>query len=110
MQLFVPLDSTSKSCDAELFDDCANSKSSWSTSETPITGRDGVTLESIWDPCPEAYMGVTVPYMPNFFMYLGPAGAPGSGSFVTMLEFVVEYIIKCVKKLQREYFHSLEPT
>ncbi|KAH7339230.1 hypothetical protein BKA66DRAFT_435055 [Pyrenochaeta sp. MPI-SDFR-AT-0127] len=83
---------------------------SWSTTETPITGRDGVTLEDLWDPCPEAYMGVAVPQMPNFFMYLGPAGAPGSGSFVTMLEFVVEYIVKCVKKLQREYIDSLEPT
>ncbi|KAI8717009.1 hypothetical protein NCS52_00996100 [Fusarium sp. LHS14.1] len=83
---------------------------SWSTEDTPITGRCGITLGKMWDPCPEAYMGVTVPNIPNFFMYLGPAGAPGSGSFITMLEFVVEYIIKCVKKLQREYLSSLEPT
>ncbi|KAF4999687.1 hypothetical protein FDECE_11441 [Fusarium decemcellulare] len=83
---------------------------SWSTKDTPITGRGGVTLEKMWDPCPEAYMGATVPNIPNFFMYLGPAGSPGSGSFLTMLEFVVEYIIKCVKKLQREYISSLEPT
>ncbi|KAM0543828.1 hypothetical protein ACHAPJ_012135 [Fusarium lateritium] len=83
---------------------------SWSTEDTPITGRNGVTLEQMWQPCPEAYMGMTVPNIPNFFMYLGPAGAPGSGSFVTMLEFVVEYIIKCVKKLQREHIASLEPT
>lgn len=64
----------------------------------------------MWDPNPEAYMAVAVPNMPNFFMYLGPSGAPGSGSFVTMLEFMVEYIIKCAKKLQREYLSSMEPT
>ncbi|RSL94534.1 hypothetical protein CDV31_014277 [Fusarium ambrosium] len=83
---------------------------SWSTKDTPITGRGGINLENMWDPCPEAYMGVVVPNIPNFFMYLGPAGAPGSGSFITMLEFVVEYIIKCIKKLQGEYISSLEPT
>ncbi|KAK7420810.1 hypothetical protein QQX98_002614 [Neonectria punicea] len=83
---------------------------SWSTEDTPITGRAGIPLEKMRDPCPEAYMGVAVPKMPNFFMYLGPAGAPRSGSFLTMLEFVVEYILKCVKKLQREHIASMEPT
>lgn len=84
--------------------------SSWSTKDTPITGRGGVSLEDMWTPCPEAYMGVTVPNIPNFFMYLGPAGAPGSGSFVTMLEFVADYVVECVKKLQREHLASLEPS
>lgn len=64
----------------------------------------------MWDPTPEAYMAVGVPNIPNFFMYLGPSGSSGSGSFLAMLEFVVEYIIKCTKKLQREYFSSMEPT
>ena len=55
-------------------------------------------------------MGVAVPNLPNFFMYLGPAGAPGSGSFVTMLEFVTDYLLKIIKKLQREYIASIEPS
>lgn len=84
--------------------------SSWGQEETPITGRGGVTLGQMWDPQPEAYMAVAVPNMPNFFMFLGPSGGPGSGSFVTMLEFVVEYIIKCVRKLQIEHIASMEPT
>ncbi|KAJ5519101.1 hypothetical protein N7453_001523 [Penicillium expansum] len=50
------------------------------------------------------------PDFPPGCMYLGPSGSPGSGSFLAMLEFVVEYIIKCTKKLQREYISSMEPT
>ncbi|KGO36224.1 hypothetical protein PEX1_045880 [Penicillium expansum] len=83
---------------------------SWSTEDTPITRHNGITLAQMWDPTPEAYMAVGVPNIPNFFMYLGPSGSSGSGSFLAMLEFVVEYIIKCTKKLQREYFSSMEPT
>ncbi|KAK6379129.1 hypothetical protein LTS17_006833 [Exophiala oligosperma] len=46
--------------------------------------------------------------MPNLFFLLGPNGGPGAGSFIAMLEHVVEYIIKCISKLQREYISSME--
>ena len=62
----------------------------------------------MWDPQPEAYLSLCIPNMPNFFLYLGPNGGPGAGSFIAMLECVVEYIIKCVKKLQREHIASME--
>lgn len=81
-----------------------------SQDETPIIGRDGVTLAQQWNPIPEAYMSICVPKMPNMFLFLGPNGGPGAGSFIAMLEFVSEYIIKCVQKIQRQHIGSMAVT
>ncbi|KAK5203314.1 hypothetical protein LTR41_010957 [Exophiala xenobiotica] len=62
----------------------------------------------MWEPFLEAYMSMCTPNMPDFFVYLGPNGAPGSGSFIAMLEWRVEYVAKCVRKLQREHIASME--
>lgn len=48
--------------------------------------------------------------MPNLFFYLGPNGGPGAGSFIAMLENVADYVIQCVRKMQREYIGSMEVT
>ncbi|KAF9891223.1 hypothetical protein FE257_004787 [Aspergillus nanangensis] len=82
---------------------------SFSTRDTPIIGRNGITLDQMYDPHPQAYMGVTVPNMPNYFMFLGPAAAPATGSFIPTLEATADYVIKCIQKLQREGYGSLEP-
>lgn len=82
--------------------------SSFNAGSTPIIGRNGVVLQDIWDPHPEAYLGVCSPKMPNLFLYLGPNGGPAAGSFISMLEVVVFYFIKCIKKLQREHIASME--
>lgn len=80
------------------------------TTETPIIGRGKVTLDQMYSSGPQAYMGVAVPNMPNHFMFLGPASAPASGSFIPTLEVIMQYIIQCVQKLQRESYASMEPT
>lgn len=82
--------------------------SSFNSAHTPIIGRGGITLEEIWTPYPEAYLSVAVPRMPNLFLLFGPNGGPGAGSFIAMLEHIVEYVIKCVAKMQREYISSME--
>ncbi|KAG7423143.1 FAD-binding monooxygenase moxY [Fusarium oxysporum f. sp. raphani] len=82
---------------------------SFKNKATPIVGRNGVTRDDMNTPTPQAYMGITVPNLPNFFEYLGPASSPASGSFIPTLELVAEYIIKCCKKLQQESYASLEP-
>lgn len=46
--------------------------------------------------------------MPNLYFYLGPNGGPGAGSFIAMLELVVDYVIKCVRKMQVENIASME--
>ncbi|KIW84309.1 hypothetical protein Z517_03559 [Fonsecaea pedrosoi CBS 271.37] len=81
---------------------------SWNVDSTPIIGRNGVSVQEMWTPRPEAYLSLCVPNFPNLFLYLGPNGGPGGGSFIAMLEVVVEYIIQCARKLQREHIASME--
>lgn len=85
-----------------------SSCSSFNAESTPIIGRDGVSLQEMWEPFPAAYLSLCVPKMPNLFLFLGPNGGPGAGSFIAMLEVVVEYTIKCARKMQLEHISSME--
>lgn len=38
----------------------------------PVIGKNGVDLAEKWKDTPEGYLGLAVPDMPNFFMYIGP--------------------------------------
>lgn len=78
--------------------------------EPPIVGLDGTTLADMWDPDPRAYLSICVPKMPNFFIYFGPNGGAGSGSAIFFLESVTLYLVKLVKKIQREYLKSMVVT
>lgn len=73
----------------------------------PTYGLDGITLGEVWDPTPEAYLSMCPAKMPNYFIYLGPNGGPGTGSTIILLEQVAEYICKAVGKLQREGLKSM---
>ncbi|KAK4938262.1 hypothetical protein LTR10_021241 [Elasticomyces elasticus] len=70
--------------------------------ETPIYGRDGVSLDDLWNSEPGAYMSICPPQMPNLFLFVGPNGAPGAGSTIHMSECVCDYMVKCVQKMQKE--------
>ncbi|TID03888.1 putative sterigmatocystin biosynthesis monooxygenase stcW [Colletotrichum higginsianum] len=78
------------------------------TTSTPIIGQDGISLDKVWTPEPEAYLSIMPVKMPNLFLYLGPNGAPNS-TMVVMIEFQCDYMIKCVQKLQREHLGSMVP-
>lgn len=75
----------------------------------PTYGLDGVSLGEVYDPVPEAYLSMCPAKMPNYFIYLGPNGGPGTGSTIIMLEQVADYICKSVSKLQREGLKSMVP-
>ena len=47
-----------------------------------ITGRDGTTLDEAWTPRPDAYLSVSIPDFPNFFMLNGPNGPVGNFSLI----------------------------
>jgi cation diffusion facilitator CzcD-associated flavoprotein CzcO len=64
-----------------------------------VVGRDGCTLQEQWAHEPRAYLGITVPGFPNFFMLYGP-GTNG-GEIVTMLEAQAKYAVRGVKRLRR---------
>jgi cation diffusion facilitator CzcD-associated flavoprotein CzcO len=38
----------------------------------PVIGKNGVDLHEKWKDEPESYLGLAVPDMPNFVMFVGP--------------------------------------
>ncbi|KAH6715848.1 flavin-binding monooxygenase-like protein [Leptodontidium sp. MPI-SDFR-AT-0119] len=75
----------------------------------PIVGRDGVDLAKKWATQPEAYLGMAVPDMPNFFTFIGPSWPIGNGSVMGPLEAVGCYVVKFIKKMQNEQIASFIP-
>lgn len=47
----------------------------------PIVGRNGVVLSEKWAKTPEAYLGLAVPDMPNFFTFVSPSPSTPSPFF-----------------------------
>ena len=64
---------------------------------TPIDvrGRSGESIRDIWGPeDAHAYLGITVPDFPNFFITCGPGTVLGhGGSYITIAECQVRYIV-----------------
>ena len=71
-----------------------------------VVGRDGRTLQEHWAGEPRAYLGITVPGFPNFFMLYGP-GTNG-GEIVIMLESQAEYAVRAIKRMIRERVTAVE--
>lgn len=72
----------------------------------PVTGREGRTLHEQWAGEPRAYLGITVPGFPNFFMLYGP-GTNG-GEIVTMLEAQAKYAVRALRRMMRERVSAIE--
>jgi 4-hydroxyacetophenone monooxygenase len=76
-----------------------------------ITGRDGADLHQIWGSKPYAYLGITVPQFPNFFVIYGPgAHLAHGGSLIFNSELQMRYINSCLAELAQTGLHSIEPT
>jgi cation diffusion facilitator CzcD-associated flavoprotein CzcO len=71
-----------------------------------IVGRGGRSLRDQWAGEPRAFLGITVPGFPNFFMLYGP-GTNG-GEIVTMLEGQAEYAVRAVKRMIRHRVTAVE--
>ncbi|GBE65844.1 monooxygenase [Mycobacterium sp. MFM001] len=76
-----------------------------------IIGRDGIDLRSVWGQRPYAYLGITVPGFPNFFLIYGPgAHLAHGGSLIFNSELQMRYINACLAELVEADAHSVEPT
>ena len=66
-----------------------------------IVGRDGATLCEVWgEDDPKAYLGITMPGFPNFFVLYGPNTNLGhGGSAMFHSECQVRYTMKCLREL-----------
>jgi cation diffusion facilitator CzcD-associated flavoprotein CzcO len=71
-----------------------------------VVGRGGRTLAEHWAGEPRAYLGITVPGFPNFYMLYGP-GTNG-GELVIMLESQAEYAVRAVRRMIRERVSAIE--
>lgn len=66
-----------------------------------IVGRDGMDLETLWKDHPKAYLAITMPDFPNFFMLNGPNGPVGNFSLIDIAEHQWHYISHLIEKLRR---------
>jgi cation diffusion facilitator CzcD-associated flavoprotein CzcO len=65
-----------------------------------LVGRDGRTLADAWDPRPEAYLSISIPDFPNFFMLNGPNGPVGNFSLIEVAELQFGYVMQLVDRLR----------
>jgi len=77
-----------------------------------IIGREGRNLGEEWGAeDARAYLGVTVPGYPNFFLTTGPNSAPNhAGGQNIVSETQIHYIIECLDALVTRQARVMEPT
>ena len=75
-----------------------------------VIGRNGINLHEMWGRRPYAYLGITVPGFPNFFIIYGPGThLAHGGSLIFQSELQMRYINLCLQHLAETNLHSLEP-
>ena len=87
---------------------CATGFNAMAAPPFPVIGKRGRTLHDKFRPYPNAYMSLAADGFPNYMMMLGPNSGVGSGSLTKIIESLGDYIIKCVRKLQREDIAALD--
>jgi len=65
-----------------------------------IVGRDGMNLETLWARRPVAYLAISMPDFPNFFMLNGPNGPVGNFSLIDIAEHQWHYIAQLIDKVR----------
>lgn len=75
-----------------------------------VIGRNGIDLHQMWGTRPYAYLGITVPGFPNFFIIYGPGThLAHGGSLIFQSELQMRYIGQCLQRMAQEKLHSVEP-
>ena len=75
-----------------------------------VTGRNGVTLDDRWAQRPNAYLSMTMPDFPNFFMVNGPNGPVGNFSLIEVAELQFSYILQLIEQLRSGACREISPT
>lgn len=74
-----------------------------------LVGENGLTLAEAWSEAVTAYRTVAMAGFPNFFMLIGPNGPVGNFSLISIAETQVDYIIKCLRLLERGRLQKISP-
>ncbi|MGZ6970000.1 MAG: flavin-containing monooxygenase, partial [Acidimicrobiia bacterium] len=65
-----------------------------------VVGRDGTTLAEAWSDRPNAYLSISIPGFPNFFMLNGPNGPVGNFSLIEVAELQFGYVMQLIDRLR----------
>lgn len=66
-----------------------------------VRGAQGASLAETWQGSPQAYLGTSVSGFPNMFFLTGPNTGLGHTSLVYMIESQIEYVMDCLRGMQR---------
>jgi cation diffusion facilitator CzcD-associated flavoprotein CzcO len=75
-----------------------------------VTGRGGVSLAQSWSPRPNAYLSISMPDFPNFFMLNGPNGPVGNFSLIEVAERQFDYVLQLIALLRDGTAREVAPT
>ena len=67
---------------------------------TTVLGRGGINLDDVWASHPVAYLSISIPDFPNFFMLNGPNGPVGNFSLIQIAESQVSYIVQLIGQIR----------
>ncbi len=73
-----------------------------------VFGTGGTELNEEWSGDARAYLGITVPGFPNFFMLYGPnTNLVINGSILVMVECQVRYVVEAIGRLLQSGQHTM---
>jgi cation diffusion facilitator CzcD-associated flavoprotein CzcO len=75
-----------------------------------VEGRDGATLAAAWSARPTAYLSITMPDFPNFFMLNGPNGPVGNFSLIEVAELQLAYVMQLLEELRGNGIREISAT
>ncbi len=105
------LTKSGQQCDADVLIYATGFQSNHITFPMQILGREGAELSKQWDGHnARAYLGISVPNFPNFFLMYGPnTNILVNGSIMFFSECEMRYILSCVELLLQHGHAALEP-
>lgn len=72
-----------------------------------VVGQGGVALNQVWAQRPFAYLAMSVPGFPNFFMLNGPSGPVGNFSLIDVAEAQWNYIAQLLEPLREGCYRKM---
>ena len=67
---------------------------------TTVLGRGGINLDDVWSDHPFAYLSISIPEFPNFFLLNGPNSPVGNFSLIQLAESQVSYILQLIGQIR----------
>lgn len=65
-----------------------------------VLGRGGMDLDQVWAKRPKAYLAISIPEFPNFFLLNGPTGPVGNFSLIDIAERQWTYIEQLIAQIE----------